>query len=663
LRSDIGMLSPVGGEHVTNKGLIVRISIASATAFLLASAAPLAAQPLHQYGGLAIAPAGDAVASIETEQEPDALAASHGEIVVRRPADGQILARIDPCKACDYASLAYGPGGQLAFVARDRRLGTATLMVQDGRTTRRLVSVDGLAADPRWSPDGRSIALLVTIGAQKETGAVQAGTRQVGEIGEANDDKRIAIVPAGGGPLRTVSPAGRFVYEYAWTPDGRGFVATTALGNGDANWWVASIDAIDAATGTVRTITAPATQANFPRVSPDGRTVVFIGGLMSDFGSVGGDVWTVPFAGGAATNLTPGYRGTFTSLLWGEGGLRATALLGDQAAIVPIDPAAGPGQPLWTARVKIEAGEARVALARNGTMAMVAQDYDHAPAIFAGPVAAPVQITTDNSGYRPIVAARSLTWKSGGHDVQGWLLAPRTANAAAGKAPMITVVHGGPAAAVVPEFVWRGDDAALIAAGYWLFYPNPRGSYGQGEAFVQANKRDFGGGDLKDILAGIDAVEQVAPIDDRRLGLKGHSYGGFMAMWANTQTSRFKAIDAGAGIANWISYYGTNGINTWMIPYFGKSLYEDVKPYWDISAIQFIDRAKTPTLITVGERDIEVPPSQSVEYWNGLKAHGVPTSLVIYPDEGHGFHDPAHVADERRRVVEWFDRYLKGNDG
>ncbi|MBA2935980.1 S9 family peptidase [Sphingomonas sp. CGMCC 1.13654] len=636
--------------------------MAPALAFLLASAAPLAAQPLHQFTGLVIAPAGDRVASVESAQEPDALVASHGAIVVRGASDGHVLARIDPCKVCDYSALAYGPDGQLVFVARDRRAGTATLMLLSGRDARRLATVNGLAADTRWSPDGRSIALLVTIGAQKETGAVQAGTRQVGEIGEANDEKRIAVVPASGGTLRTISPPDRFVYEFDWTPDGKGFVATTAKGNGDVNWWVATIDAIDAATGAVRTITAPAAQANFPRISPDGQTVAFIGGLMSDFGSVGGDIWTVPFAGGVAKDVTPGYRGTFTSLQWdkGGGGIRTTALLGDQAAVVPVDPAGGAGEPLWTARAKVDAEGGGAAFAKAGTMAMVAQDYEHAPEIFAGPVATPVQITTDNGAYRPIVSARSITWKSGGHDVQGWLLAPRGAVATTGRAPMITVVHGGPAAAVTPEFLWKGDDAALIAAGYWLFYPNPRGSYGQGEAFVAANKRDFGGGDLKDILAGIDAAERVAPIDDARLGLKGHSYGGFMAMWANTQTDRFKAIHAGAGISDWISYYGTNGINTWMIPYFGKSLYEDSKPYWDISAIQFIDRAKTPTLITVGERDIEVPPSQSLEYWNGLKTHGVPTSLVIYPDEGHGFHDPAHVADERQRVVEWFDRYLRG---
>jgi dipeptidyl aminopeptidase/acylaminoacyl peptidase len=89
-------------------------------------------------------------------------------------------------------------------------------------------------------------------------------------------------------------------------------------------------------------------------------------------------------------------------------------------------------------------------------------------------------------------------------------------------------------------------------------------------------------------------------------------------------------------------------------------MYEDQKAYWDVSAIQFIQQARTPTLITVGERDIEVPPTQSVEYWNGLKAAGVPTSLIIYPDEGHGVRQPEHQADMRKRVMDWFDHYLKG---
>ena len=121
-------------------------------------------------------------------------------------------------------------------------------------------------------------------------------------------------------PSSRCRPPDRYIYEYDWTPDGRGFVASTALGNGDDNWWVATLDAIDATTGAVRQIAKPTTQLNFPRVSPDGKTVAYIGGLMSDFGSVGGDIYTVPFAGGTPVDITKGSKTTNTSLFWPRAG-------------------------------------------------------------------------------------------------------------------------------------------------------------------------------------------------------------------------------------------------------------------------------------------------------------------------------------------------------
>src|SRR6185503_11936756 len=363
-----------------------------------------------------------------------------------------------------------------------------------------------------------------------------------------------------------------------------------------------------------------------------------------------------PITGGEPVDLTPGYRGSFTSLLWGKAGLVGSALINDRSAIVPL-PAAGPGQPMWSAPVSIGAGGARIARADSGNaVAFVAQDFEHAPAIFAGTPSAPRQITHDNDQWAPLVTARSLTWQSGPFTVQGWLLAPRTP--IPGKAPMVTNVHGGPSGANSPNFVWQGANADLARAGYYIFLPNPRGSYGQGEAFTRANIRDFGGGDLKDNLAGVDAAERAAPIDDNRLGLMGYSYGGFMAMWANTQTNRFKAIVAGGGLSDWLSYYGTNGIDQWMIPFFGKSLYDDPDAYWAVSAIRTIKNAHTPTFVFAGERDIEVPPTQSIEYWHGLRAMNVPASLVIYPGEGHGIRLPKDALDVRRRTVAWFDRYL-----
>jgi dipeptidyl aminopeptidase/acylaminoacyl peptidase len=383
---------------------------------------------------------------------------------------------------------------------------------------------------------------------------------------------------------------------------------------------------------------------------------------MSDFGSVGGDVYTVPVAGGEPADRTPGYRGTFTSLMWGKAGLEASALIGDRNAIVPFTAADGPAQPLWSAPVSIAAGGERFARSDKGNaVAFVSQDFEHAPAIFAGAPSAPRQITHDNDSWAPLVTARSLTWQNGGFTVQGWLLAPRTS--VPGNAPMVTNVHGGPAAANSPRFVWEGTPADLARAGYYTFLPNPRGSYGQGEAFARANIRDFGGGDLKDILAGIDAAERVAPIDDNRLGLMGYSYGGFMTMWANTQTNRFKAIVSGGGLSDWLSYYGTNGIDQWMIPYFGKSLYDDPDAYWAVSAIRTIKNAHTPTFVFAGERDIEVPPTQSIEYWHALRAMNVPVSLVIYAGEGHGIREPKDALDVRRRTVAWFDRWLGRGSG
>lgn len=627
----------------------------------LSAAAPAVAQ-VHGYNGLALSPTGDRIATTEAGGGSGAGGrGGHAAIVLRRAGDGAIAQTLDPCPKCTYAGLTFGPGGELAFVAREAGASTARLMLAEGKTVRTLATIPGLAQTPRFSPGGDRIALLVTLGAAKEAGATQAGVRQIGEIGETSDEQRLAIFPVRGAPVAPadvtpVSPGDRYIYEYDWTPDGTGFVVTSAPGNGDDNWWVATLDHVDAATGTVRTIAKPTTQLNFPRVSPDGRSVAYIGGLMSDFGSVGGDVWTVPLAGGRPTDVTAGRPVTYVSLAWTKGGLRAVSLRNDRMEVGAVEPD-GAVPPGYSAPVSLAAGDGRAAFSADGRLAAtVAQDWTHAPAIYAGPLAGLRRITHDNDAVRAAVTAQSVSWQSDRFTAQGWLLGPLAPPA--GKAPMIVSVHGGPSAASTPRFMEKGPATEYMDAGYFVFLPNPRGSYGQGEAFTAANKRDFGGGDLRDILAGVDAVEKVAPIDDTRLGLTGCSYGGFMAMWANTQTNRFKAIVAGAGLSNMVSYYGTNGIDQWLIPFYGKPVYDDFKVYEDASAVYHVRTAHTPTFIYVGERDIEVPPTQSVEWWHALKNQGVDTSLVIYPDAGHCVPRPDQSADVRKRALAWFGKYL-----
>ena len=131
-----------------------------------------------------------------------------------------------------------------------------------------------------------------------------------------------------------------------------------------------------------------------------------------------------------------------------------------------------------------------------------------------------------------------------------------------------------------------------------------------------------------------------------------------MTMWAVTQTHRFRAAVAGAGIADWLSYYGENSIDEWMIPYFGASVYDNPAVYAKSSPINFIKNVKTPTLVLVGERDGECPAPQSFEFWHALQTLRVPTKLVVYAGEGHAFHDPKDRTDRMRRTLAWFDQYL-----
>jgi dipeptidyl aminopeptidase/acylaminoacyl peptidase len=286
--------------------------------------------------------------------------------------------------------------------------------------------------------------------------------------------------------------------------------------------------------------------------------------------------------------------------------------------------------------------------------------WGHAPEIWTGPVGQWGQLTHTNDARQRLWGdARSLHWTSDGFVVQGWLIYPRDYDPK-NKYPMVVGIHGGPASSVKPAWPRPGFNPTLLSQqGYFVLLPNPRGSYGQGENFTLANVKDFGGGDLRDILAGVDEAVRAASIDNNRVGVTGWSYGGFMTMWTVTQTRRFRAAVAGAGIANWQSYYGENSIDQWMLPYFGASVYDAPAVYARSSPIEYIKNVKTPTLVVVGDRDGECPPPQSYEFWHALRDLDVKTEMVIYPNEGHAFHSPDHQKDVLMRMIGWFNENLR----
>jgi dipeptidyl aminopeptidase/acylaminoacyl peptidase len=638
---------------------------------VLASAASAGAQEarVHGFAGVTISPDGSRIAAIETtDPGPDAKTPPTPSIVIRSVAGATIGTIVCPgANPCALSAPTWSPdGSKLAFLVRDmksRNFGVYVVKADGTGVSAWTTGFAGVLNAPRWSPDGMSLALLATANAHKDIGATQAGAALVGEISAtlAQDVQRIAVLGPSGG-LTFVSPSDLFIYEYDWAPSGAAFAATAAHGNGDDNWWIARLYAIDAKTATAREIYKPPLQLNAPRVSPDGKSVAFIGGIMSDFGSVGGDVYVVPFAGGDAVDVTPGMDASATSLGWlgSNSRITFTALRGEKSALMSVDVATKQLATAWSAPVSVGGdGAMRISLSRDGSVAaLTQQDFEHPVEIFAGPVGKWAAITHANAGVAPVVRATNVSWTNEGYHVQGWLLAPRTL-VPGKKYPMIVSIHGGPSAASGPNFVSRGTTKDFIDHGFFVFEPNPRGSYGQGEKFTAANVRDFGYGDLRDILAGVDAVEKIAPVDDGKLGVTGFSYGGYMTMWAVTQTHRFKAAAAGAGIANWQSYYGENGIDKWMLPFFGATVYDDPAVYAKSSPITFIKNVTTPTLVFVGERDVECPAPQSFEFWHALDTLGVPSTLVVYEGEGHGIRQPAHTRDITARTLGWFDKYFK----
>src|SRR5579859_712512 len=527
------------------------------------------------------------------------------------------------------------------------------------------VELKGNVDAPSFSPDGSKLAVLFVEGMPRSAGPLQPMTPLAGVVGEKIYEQRLTTIDLATNSVSQVTPSDIYVYEYDWLPDGRGWVGTAAHGSGDANWYVARLYRIEAHSGEMKEIYAPKFQISEPRVSPDGKNVAFIEGLMSDEGSTGGDIFVVPVEGGAARNITPEIHSSPSSLTWtASDRITFAEYIDGKSGFGSVSASGGELKSLWTGDEFIGTTPSPSAsFSRNGAMsAVVRQSLSAPPEVWAGEIGIWKQITILNREVKPAWGdSHSYHWTNGSSRLQGWLMFPKNYDAAK-QYPLVVNVHGGPSSACGARWDPRMM-GAQSAMGYFALCPNPRGSYGEGEAFTRANVKDFGGGDFRDIMAGIDAIIKEYPVDPHRLGIRGHSYGGYMTMWAETQTHRFAAAVAGAGLSDWLSYYGVNEIDEWMIPFFGASIYDDPAVYAKSDPMHFVKQVQTPTLILVGDSDGEVPMEQSVEWYHALQTLKVPTELVVYPHEGHVFVNQADWRDYFVRGLEWFDEWFAKPQG
>jgi len=633
----------------------------------------------------------------------------------------QRVTAASPDGSCTESDLVWShDSASLAFLSDCADLGGQSdlyLSHLDGNPPRRLSNLRGDVNALAFSPDGKRIAFLYVEGATRPVGALAAMDAPSGVIGEDHIKvQRVAAVASDAAqPVAPafLTPANLHVYEFDWSPDSKSLAYVAADPPGENNWWVAKLYTQATAEDSKPTVVfAPSDvpgplhglQIAQPRWSPDGKAIAFIGGLMSDQGVTGGDVWIIDATGGQPRNLTPNRPASSQWIAWGDdehiftlelaSGLNRLVRIKLSGDRISESVASSFAAPVFTYPGTVGTSNFEHSLSATADRTLFvfqASTFNQPPEIYAaGPAAAArstqaagapgpshlgtgdasnasaapsglTQISHFNDGLQPAWGdSASLTWTNENFHIQGWLLLPANYNPAK-KYPLIVEVHGGPAADVQSR--WNGGGGGFSATGYsalgyFVLMPNPRGSYGEGEAFTQANRKDFGYGDLRDILAGVDTVLAKYPVDPNRVGLTGWSYGGFMSMFAVTQTHRFRAAVAGAGISDWLSYYGENSIDQWMIPYFGASVYDDPHVYAKSSAISFIKNVNTPTLAVVGDRDGECPAPQSFEFWHALRDLHVPAQLVVYPNEGHGFSDPAHRRDVQQRAIEWFARYM-----
>jgi dipeptidyl aminopeptidase/acylaminoacyl peptidase len=624
----------------------------------------LAAPGLHDFKSVAVSPDGRHIASIET-QDDGSDSDAPASLMIRDLVGGALAVPL-PCTAgpnCKVDSPAWSPNGQLAFLVSRPKDGVSEIdtVGTAGGTVQRLLSFNGTLDQLRYGP-GNRLAVLATAQAHKLVGRTEAGAALVGDIGSETDEQRIAVVD--GDALKFVSPADLYVYEFDFLPDG-GFVGTAAAGDGDSQWWVAKLYAFEGSQAHVVFAPGPREQLAAPAVSPDGKSVAFIGGWMSDFGATGGDAYVLRLdqPGAAPNNLTAGSHATVTALDWSCGkGLTGMTLAGDTVSIERLDTAGA--KPIWSGQESLSGGRGNGLSCGPRGAAAVSSSFGSPPEIVAGPLGHWHPITHENAAIGVVsFSARSVTWRNEGFDVQGWLLQPAGGEPGV-KRPMVVLVHGGPEAASTNKFLPALSQArTLLDAGWAVFEPNYRGSFGQGEAFAAASIQDLGGGDWRDVLTGVDAAERAAPIDDSRVGIMGGSYGGYMAMWGITQTHRFRAAVAHAGVSDWLSIEGeapqagSDEVN------FGGSVYDDPTPYLKASPIMHMRGVNTPTLITVGELDLECPMPQSEEFYTALQALGVPVEFHVYPGEGHHLQKAADRADFRRRTVGWFQRWFTAPAG
>ena len=602
--------------------------------------------------------------------------------------------------------------------AKDKSNTDVWMSSWDGTQTIQLTSSPDAETSPKWSPDGKFLSFLSSREGGKSAqlwlldrrgGEAQRISELKDGIDEyewAPDSKRMAIIMRPS--LDTTDSANAkpkpiVIDRYHFKDDGNGY-----LDSARAHLYV-----FDLATKKATLLTPGTFEESSPAWSPDGRSIAFASvrpeGMDPDRTN-NSDIFVIEARAGATPRRLTTFPGPDTGpIAWSPDGQTIAYLQGSeprfyaydepQLAVVDVNggrprvvtaaldrPVASPhfsadggsivfvyadDRAAYVGRVATSGGAVQALLSGRRAASGLAVSKDGKMAVLAGTATQPNEIFALENGSLRALSHHNDAWlaevKLGstedvsfktkdGNEAHGLLVKP--ADFAAGtNYPLLLRIHGGPSSQDQHSFSFERE--LLAANGYLVLNVNYRGSFGRGEAYEHAIYADWGNKEVVDLLAGVDYVVGLGIADPARLGIGGWSYGGILTDYTIATTTRFKAAIAGAGSALQTSMYG---VDEYVFQYD-----TELGPPWKSQALWIklsypfyhADRITTPTLYMGGDKDFNVPLVGGEQMYQALRSLGVPTQLVIYPDQHHGLTRPSFNYDRLARYVAWYDKFLK----
>jgi dipeptidyl aminopeptidase/acylaminoacyl peptidase len=522
-----------------------------------------------------------------------------------------------------------------------------------------------------WAPDGKSIAFVMP---DPKTDDEEKAAKEKRDARVVDGDEKLARLyvitveknDEGKRPPKRLTNGSMHVTGLDWSPDSSKIAfshqkTTKVFEQND-------ISIVSASGGDSKPLLATAANENGPLFSPDGGSIAYTVSDDPPTWAFTGWARVMPAEGGPSRTLAKTFDEQPSILGWSADGrlvyVQETHGTVGRISTLPVDG----GAPNVVSPPEINPGAAM--LNRAATAIGFAHAWsDKAPEAyvartqpFAANQVSRVQ-TLPPADQAPLGRTEVVRWKaSDGLPIEGLLTYP-VGYTTGKRFPLLVVVHGGPTGVFTQSFIGMPNPypiAIFAARGYAVLRCNVRGSSGYGRKFRYANYQDWGGGDYRDIMSGVDHVIAQGVADPDRLGIMGWSYGGYMTSWVITQTKRFKAASVGAGVTNLMSFTGTADIPGFIPDYFGGE-YWDVLDRWRARSAMFnVKGVTTPTLIQHGEDDRRVPVSQGYELYNALLRQRVPVKMIVYPRQPHGVQEPKLIKDTMDRNLEWFDRWILG---